>query len=158
MTLGVAHEIKVNKSVRDPVDKKEDGFRVLITRYWPRGISKKHIAAESYLSESGPKPELLTRKQVAAKRSFKDLDPSVQLYKDWKNMKENGMTWSDYTRRFLEEIQNNPQAQLCIEWLRKKSKNIDITLLCIEKEGNPYCHRYIVKALIEGKVYTPPTL
>jgi hypothetical protein len=46
MTLGVTHEIKVNKSVRDPVDKKEDGFRVLITRYWPRGISKKHIAAK----------------------------------------------------------------------------------------------------------------
>jgi uncharacterized protein YeaO (DUF488 family) len=126
-------EIKTKSVYYDPVDKTEggDGFRVLIMRYWPRP---------------------LTRKQVADDRSFTDLAPSRELHRDWRNRKENGMDWSDFTRRILEEFANNPQAQLRIEWLRKKSQSMNVTLLCVEPKENPYCHRYIVKALIEGKL------
>ena len=87
-------EVKTQSVYYDPVDKVEDGFRVLIMSYWPRP---------------------LTHKQVAAKRRFLDLASSRQLHKDWKNRKENGMTWTDFTRRFLGEFANNPQAQLCIK-------------------------------------------
>lgn len=126
-------EIKTKSVYYDPVDKSEggDGIRVLIMRYWPRP---------------------LTRKQVAADRSFTDLVPSRELHRDWRKREENGMDWSDFTRHVLEELANNDQAQFCIEWLRKKSQSMDVTLLCVEPKENPYCHRYIVKALIESKL------
>lgn len=102
-------------------------------------------------------PRPYTRKQVSklAKKRFTDLAPSVQLHKDWKSRVTNGMTWADYTRRFLQEIDNNPIAHLCIVYLRKKLQTTNVTLLCVEPGDDYRCHRYIVKALIEGRAYTP---
>lgn len=37
---------------------KEDGFRVLIDRLWPRGISKKKGKIDLWLKEVGPSNEL----------------------------------------------------------------------------------------------------
>lgn len=45
------------RSVRDqPAD--ADGFRVLVDRVWPRGVSKEAAALDEWLKEAGPTKEL----------------------------------------------------------------------------------------------------
>jgi uncharacterized protein YeaO (DUF488 family) len=44
------------KSVYDPADP-SDGRRVLVTRYWPRGIPR--AAVDEYVRKLGPSRELL---------------------------------------------------------------------------------------------------
>jgi uncharacterized protein YeaO (DUF488 family) len=37
-----------------------DGFRVLVDRLWPRGLSKEHAALDLWLKDVAPSPELRT--------------------------------------------------------------------------------------------------
>lgn len=48
--------IKV-KRVYEPVEK-QDGFRVLVDRLWPRGLSKESAAIDLWLKEIAPSTEL----------------------------------------------------------------------------------------------------
>jgi uncharacterized protein YeaO (DUF488 family) len=41
-------EVRTKSVYYDPVDKKEDGFRVLIMRYWPRGKSTEQVATQCF--------------------------------------------------------------------------------------------------------------
>ena len=50
------HEIRI-KRVYKPAEK-ADGFRVLVDRVWPRGISKENAAVELWMKEIGPSTEL----------------------------------------------------------------------------------------------------
>jgi uncharacterized protein YeaO (DUF488 family) len=36
----------------------DDGFRVLVERLWPRGLSRQEVAADLWLKEVAPSPEL----------------------------------------------------------------------------------------------------
>jgi uncharacterized protein YeaO (DUF488 family) len=67
------------KSVYNPVEK-SDGERILVSRYWPRGISKERLAITGWL---------------------KNLAPSVELLKDWKN---DNITWEKYVGRYHKEM------------------------------------------------------
>jgi len=109
------------KSVRDPVEE-SDGERILVTRYWPRGLSRKSLGLAEY------------RKEVA---------PSIELLRDWKNQK---ISWDEYQERYHAEMSEHSQA---IKELANKAKRGTITLLCYEREGDPHCHRHLLKKLIE---------
>ncbi|MFA5183240.1 MAG: DUF488 family protein [Syntrophales bacterium] len=39
---------------------KEDGYRVLVERLWPRGLKKEQVAADLWLKDVAPSPELRT--------------------------------------------------------------------------------------------------
>jgi uncharacterized protein YeaO (DUF488 family) len=39
---------------------KQDGFRILIERLWPRGVSKERAALDLWLKDVAPSPELRT--------------------------------------------------------------------------------------------------
>jgi uncharacterized protein YeaO (DUF488 family) len=110
------------KSVYDPVEK-TDGERILVTRYWPRGLSHKRLALTDRI---------------------KDLAPSIELLNDWKR---SSITWQEYEKRYLEEMSTQTEK---IEELAKRAKRGIITLLCIEPEDNPHCHRHLLKRLIES--------
>jgi len=47
------------KRVYDPPSP-EDGYRVLVDRLWPRGVSKERAAADLWLRDIGPSNELRT--------------------------------------------------------------------------------------------------
>lgn len=36
----------------------DDGFRILVDRLWPRGVSKEHAAIEFWAKDTAPSPEL----------------------------------------------------------------------------------------------------
>jgi len=108
------------KSVYNPVAK-SDGKRFLVSRYWPRGISKEQLKITNWI---------------------RDLAPSKELLKDWKNK---SVTWQEYEQRYFKEMENK---QKFIEELADLAATETITLLCFEKEDNPHCHRHLLKQLI----------
>jgi uncharacterized protein YeaO (DUF488 family) len=109
------------KSVYDLFEK-SDGERILVTRYWPRGLSKERLRLTEY------------RKELA---------PSVRLLKDWKSQQ---ISWDEYQMRYHKEMLERHEA---VKQLAERAKHGTITLLCFEREDNPCCHRHLLKRLIE---------
>lgn len=73
------------KRVYDPPEA-GDGFRVLVDRLWPRGISKEKAAVDLWLKDIAPSTEL---------REWFHHDPDV---------------WEEFRRRYAEELQGNTGA------------------------------------------------
>ena len=113
----------LTKRIYEP-EAPEDGIRLLITRYYPRGV-KRHQYTEQ----------------------ARDLSPSAELLCRYQNKE---IRWEQFLEEFTAEIRANEKAQAIIKKLHEYSRNVDrnITLLRFEKEGEN-CHRYIVKAFIE---------
>jgi len=110
------------KSVYDAVEN-GDGDRILITRYWPRGMSRDRMSA----------------------RWLQDLAPSRELLSDWKT---NRINWDEYADRFHAEMEEHEDL---IAELATKSQAGTITLLCFEREGDPHCHRHLLARLIDDR-------
>jgi uncharacterized protein YeaO (DUF488 family) len=109
------------KSVYDPPEQ-SDGDRILVTRYWPRGISRDRLTITDWRQ---------------------NLAPSKELLQDWKKHK---ITWQEYTLRYHEEMRDQ---QAAIKELADRAKRGTITLLCFERENDPHCHRHLLKELVE---------
>jgi uncharacterized protein YeaO (DUF488 family) len=108
--------ISVQKSIYDPRSK-DDGFRVLVMRYWPRGVKKERID-----------------------EWYRDLGTSRELIKAWKSGQ---ITWSQFKRRYIAELGDQNKQRL-IRQLGQLAKKKKITLLCSCRETNR-CHRTILK-------------
>ncbi|MCL4501222.1 MAG: DUF488 family protein [Deltaproteobacteria bacterium] len=48
--------INAKRAYQPPTE--DDGFRVLVERLWPRGLSKEEVAIDLWLKEIAPSPEL----------------------------------------------------------------------------------------------------
>ncbi len=64
----------------------DDGFRVLVDRLWPRGISKERAALDLWLKEVAPSPDL---------RKWFGHDPA---------------RWDEFRRRYRGELRQNNGA------------------------------------------------
>lgn len=109
------------KSIYKQVDE-EDGLRVLITRFYPRGVKR-----EKY--------DIWVR----------SLAPSAELLKRYKN---DEIDWSDFKNALFCELRDNIDSVETIYTLQTKNLMQNVTLLCYEKDGCP-CHRHMVRDLIE---------
>ena len=98
----------------------DDGRRILITRYWPRGVLKS--AADEYNTKVAPSRDLV--------RAFK----------------HEGMAWDEYTQRVLAEIREEP-ARSEIRRLAEVARREPITLMCM-CDNERFCHRSLVARLI----------
>ena len=105
---------------------KQDGLRVLITRFYPRGIKKTHFDVWK-----------------------KELAPSKQLLKEYKAKKK---TWEEFAKSFQSELKDQKESIDALKELKTKSKSGNITLLCYEKDDKP-CHRHLLKRLIEDSKF-----
>lgn len=63
-----------------------DGYRVLVERLWPRGVSKARARVDLWLKDAAPSPAL---------RRWYDHDPGK---------------WTEFTRRYVAELRANPDA------------------------------------------------
>jgi len=108
-------------------DRKEenDGIRILITRYWPRGIKKVHFD-----------------------KWYKELSPSRDLLKKYKDKK---IDFPSFGKLFLEEIQKSNVIEICREIVYENQKGKDITFLCYEKDES-ICHRKFIKKICEREL------
>ena len=108
-------------------DKKEesDGKRILITRYYPRGIRKANF--DSWC---------------------RDLSPSRHLLKSFK---AGTISRSVFFQYFCRDLRNDEKKLELCKQLAIESMNKNITLICFEKE-EIFCHRYYVKRICENEL------
>lgn len=101
-----------------------DGLRVLVTRYWPRGVKKER--ADIWIRGLGPSP---------------------QLIKDWKS---GALEWDEFRERYEKEFRDEGKEKLLQELKRAviESGNREATLLCTCRD-EAACHRGILKSMLE---------
>jgi uncharacterized protein YeaO (DUF488 family) len=119
--------IKTNR-FNDPIGP-DDGFRLLICRYRPRGVSKADETWDDWQPNLGPSKEL----HAAAYG------------------KGTAISWEAYRVRYLAEMKSQKAA---IEELAGRVKSGEtITLLCSSAcERESRCHRVLLKELIEKEM------
>ena len=110
------------KRVYDPPSP-DDGYRLLIMRRWPRGIAKGKVDAWD-----------------------RGLAPSSDLLTDFRR---GLVSWDEYTRRYLWEMGNRPDAIEAVAGLRERARRETVTLICgcVDPE---HCHRTLLRELIEA--------
>jgi uncharacterized protein YeaO (DUF488 family) len=110
------------KSIFQPANT-SDGYRVLITRFYPRGVHRSHF--DDWVSSLSPNSDLLFQ------------------------YKEGQISWDSFRQSFLVQLKNEVESLDAILALHDWSRNHDVTLLCYEKSGQP-CHRHLVRDIIEN--------
>lgn len=89
------------KRVYEKPDAK-DGFRILVDRLWPRGLTKEKVALDLWL---------------------KDIAPSTDLRK-WFN--HDPEKWKEFQKRYRKELKENKEA---VDTLKEHLKKGTVTLL-----------------------------
>jgi uncharacterized protein YeaO (DUF488 family) len=110
------------KSIFQPADT-SDGYRVLITRFYPRGVHRSHF--DAWASSLSPNPDLLF------------------------GYKEGRISWGSFKDSFIAQLRNEVESLDAILALYDWNKNHDVTLLCYERSGQP-CHRHLVRDIVEN--------
>ncbi len=101
------------------------GLRVLVTRYWPRGVKKESV--DLWLKGLGTAPDLIAQWKAGTVES------------------------EEFSRRYTEGLESE-EAKSALEVLRSAIKgagNERVTLFCTCKEGAE-CHRELLKELLES--------
>lgn len=108
----------------------EDGWRVLICRFRPRGLPRSEETWDVWL---------------------KELAPSEALHAAFYGKKGTPITLDTYRQRFLEEMAaSRPQLR---ELAERVARGETVTLLCSKTcLLEAACHRSIVKELIEAEL------
>lgn len=108
------------KSIYKPKED-SDGIRILITRFYPRGVRKDHF--DEWVRELSPNIELL------------------------KGYKEGMINQEQFTIQFISQIHSNIESLEALQSISDMARQTNITLLCYEKEGD-FCHRHLVNSLV----------
>ncbi len=77
-------KIRLKRAYDQPAP--EDGLRILVERLWPRGLTKESANLDYW---------------------FKDVAPSLELRKWYSH---DITRWEEFSRRYLLELQNNPDV------------------------------------------------
>lgn len=92
--------IQIKRIYDDP--SKDDGYRILIDRIWPRGMSKEDAQLDDWNKDLAPSTEL---------RKWFDHDPEK---------------FKDFSDKYKNELKNQTKA---LKELRQKAKDQTVTLL-----------------------------
>jgi uncharacterized protein YeaO (DUF488 family) len=118
------------KRWNDPVEP-DDGQRILVCRYRPRGVRKEDETWQQWLADLGPSKEL--HAAVYGKNRAAPL------------------AWPAYRNAYLLEMKK--QGQAIAELARRVKAGQTITLLCSSAcEREDRCHRSLLKQLIEREI------
>lgn len=96
-------DIKIKRAYEDAA--RSDGYRVLVDRIWPRGISKEKAALDDWIKALAPSTEL---------RKWFNHDPGL---------------WDDFRGRYRAELDANADAQTAITDLRRRAEKGPVTLV-----------------------------
>jgi uncharacterized protein YeaO (DUF488 family) len=99
--------IKIKRVYEKPDEK--DGFRILVDRLWPRGLTKEKAAVDLWLKDIAPSTEL---------RKWFNHDPDK---------------WKEFKKRYLNELKENKESVAVLKsYLKKKL----VTLLYAAKDSD----------------------
>lgn len=107
------------KSIYAPPDT-SDGVRILVTRFWPRGVRKDRV--QEWCRTLAPSPRLL------------------------KQYKRGVIPWNTFIILYKNEIDTDAGRQAIID-LKSRAESSDVTLLCYEPSGT-HCHRHLLYDII----------
>ncbi len=110
------------KRIYEPSEK-EDGFRILVDRLWPRGVTKEKAALDLWLKDIAPSTEL--RKWFAH-------DPAK---------------WKEFQKKYKKELQANPEA---VSELKQHLRSGNVTLLFAAKD-EAHNEAVIIKDFVSEK-------
>lgn len=109
------------KRAYDPAEP-DDGFRILVDRLWPRGVSKDSARIDLWLKDIAPSATL---------RKWFDHDP---------------LKWSEFRDRYFLELNDNPEVvEQLMEYVRRGL--VTFVYGAKDKEHN---HAVVLKAYLEG--------
>lgn len=91
---------------------KEDGYRILVDRLWPRGISRENAHVDLWL---------------------KDIAPSTELRK-WFNHKEKN--WEEFKKRYMEELKLNIETVEYLKRILLEQKKVTLLFGAKDEEHN----------------------
>jgi uncharacterized protein YeaO (DUF488 family) len=100
MLKGFRMAITVKRIYEQPTE--NDGFRILVDRLWPRGLSKEKANVDLWL---------------------KDIAPSTELRK-WFDHKEE--RWDEFKKRYFDELEKKTEF---VDTVREKAGKGSVTLL-----------------------------
>ena len=122
------------KSVWSPIRRRDDGLRILATRFRGRGMPTSRY--DVWMPSLGPSEELLAAVQREA------------------------ISWPQFTREFKKElfldgpidarsrtIKNHGQ-KFTLRLIKQLADEGDVTLMCHCPEDQPHCHRFILRDVI----------
>jgi uncharacterized protein YeaO (DUF488 family) len=101
--------IRVKRVYEPPSGK--DGFRVLVERLWPRGVSKERGEIDLWARDAAPSPELRIWYAHDIER------------------------WQEFKRRYLAELRRNPEAAKLAELVCRK-KAVTFVYAARDEEHN----------------------
>jgi uncharacterized protein YeaO (DUF488 family) len=127
------------KSVYSPIDREEDGIRILATRIRGRGLKKSRYHA--WMANLGPSEQLLS------------------IFRSSK------ITWADFGRRYRRElfdsssvfdksnkgIKNHGQ-KFTLRLIQQMGRQGNVTLMCHCDEDQNHCHRHLLARMLAGKI------
>jgi uncharacterized protein YeaO (DUF488 family) len=113
--------IRVKRVYEKP--SRDDGFRVLVDRLWPRGVTKERAALSLWLKDVAPSAEL---------RKWFGHDPA---------------RWKGFQARYRKELAGRKDA---LKLLRRKARERTVTLLygARDEEHN---EARVLKKVLEGR-------
>ena len=80
----------------------QDGFRILVDRLWPRGVSKEKAGVDVWLKDIAPSDAL---------RKWFGHDPKK---------------WSEFVKKYQEELAKNTQSLVTLKKLLKEHKTVTL--------------------------------
>jgi uncharacterized protein YeaO (DUF488 family) len=110
---------------------RRDGYRVLVDRLWPRGLSKRQVALDAWL---------------------RDLAPSNEL-RQWFHARPE--SWLTFRKRYLKELATPEAAEALDELYRLARRKKNLTLLFASK-NEQHNNAVILRDLLGG-MRKPPT-
>jgi uncharacterized protein YeaO (DUF488 family) len=91
---------------------KEDGYRILVDRLWPRGISRENAHVDLWL---------------------KDIAPSTELRKWFGHKTEN---WEEFKKRYMEELKLNIETVEYLKRILLEQKKVTLLFGAKDEEHN----------------------
>lgn len=101
---------------------KDDGFRVLVDRLWPRGLTKERAAIDLWLKELAPSTEL---------RKWFGHDPNK---------------WKKFQTRYRKELRHKKPL---LNELRKRAANHTVTLIYAARDEE-HNEAIVLKKILDG--------
>lgn len=102
--------IKIKRIYEEPLE--ADGFRILIDRLWPRGVSKEKAKIDLWLKEIAPSDEL---------RKWFSHDPEK---------------WTDFKDKYKIELADKLESIKKIKEIKKKEKIVTLLYAAKDEEHN----------------------
>lgn len=110
----------------------DDGYRLLICRYRPRGVRKQDETWHGWCP---------------------DLGPTRQLHADFYGKNGDPIPFDEYVRRYLAEMQGEFQRDMIDELADLVREGKTVTLLCSSAcTDETHCHRTLLRGLIEQRM------